>query len=337
MNEEAGASSRKSEVKRRNLPHRVGKVARDGGFETHFVTGAWMAKGELPGVQHLARVIAGAFAAVELVAQDGMAEVMEMHPDLVGPAAVQGAFDETDLVAGTKNAIFGFRGAALAARDAHPLAMDGMPRDGFVDDARSLAQDSGDEREINFRHCSRGELAGEIAVSRVVFRDDESAAGFLVQTMNDSGPFLSSDAGKIVAVREECVYQGMGLMSRARVHDDAGRLVEDEEIVVLEKDVEVYLFRLRFDLLEFWFPQLHDVAGADQIAWPGSFAIEADESFADQRLKPGARKGGERFRQNAVEALARLFAGDSELDHGQTARLRRADEETTLVQFGEKR
>ena len=275
-----------------------------------------MTKGELPGVQHLARIIAGAFAAVKLVAQDGMAEVMEVHPDLVGPAAVQDAFDEADLVAGTKNAILGFRGAALASRDAHPLAVHGMTRDGFVDDSRSLAQDSSDEGEIDFRHRPRGKLAGQIAVGRVVLRDDESAAGFLVQTMNNSRAFLSPDAGKILAVRQECVHQGMRLMPRARMHDDAGRLVEHEEIVVLENDVELYLFRLRFDLLEFRFPQFHHVAGAHQIARPGRFPIEADESVANQRLKPGARKGRERFRQNAVEPLARLFAGDGELDHG---------------------
>jgi hypothetical protein len=68
--------------------------------------------------------------------------------------------------------------------------------------------------------------------------------------------------------------------------------------------------------LEFRFPQFHEVAGADQVARPGRFPVEADESVADQGLKPGARKGGERFRQNAVEPLARLFAGDGELDHG---------------------
>jgi hypothetical protein len=134
--------------------------------------------------------------------------------------------------------------------------------------------------------------------------------------MDDSGAFLSTDAGKILAMREERIHQGMRLMPRARVHDDAGRLVEHEEIVVLEKDVELYLFRLRFNFLELRFPQFNLVAGADQIARPGWFPIQADEPVANQRLESGAREGGERFRQDTIEPLARLFAGDGELDHG---------------------
>jgi hypothetical protein len=94
-----------------------------------------MAKGELPGVEHLAGIIAGAFAAVQFVAEDGMAEVMEVHSDLVSPTAVQDAFDEADFLAGTKDAVLGFRGAALASRDAHPLPVHGMAGDRFVDDA----------------------------------------------------------------------------------------------------------------------------------------------------------------------------------------------------------
>jgi hypothetical protein len=152
MDEENGASSRKSQargrkrclkhltgkmpgLRPRNLPHRVGEIARDGGLETQFFAGTRMTKGELPGVEHLARIIAGAFAAVQFVAEDGMAEVMEVHPDLMGPAAVQNAFDQADLVAGTNYSIFGFRGAALASCDAHPLAVHWMAGDRFVDDA----------------------------------------------------------------------------------------------------------------------------------------------------------------------------------------------------------
>jgi hypothetical protein len=57
-----------------------------------------MSEGELPGVQHLPGIIAGAFAAVQFIAQDRMAEMMEMDPDLVGPATVEGAFEEADRI-----------------------------------------------------------------------------------------------------------------------------------------------------------------------------------------------------------------------------------------------
>jgi hypothetical protein len=210
-----------------------------------------------------------------------MTEVMEVHPDLVGPAAVQDAFDEADLVAGTKDAILGFRGAALASRDAHPLAVHGMARDGFVDHSGLLPQNSGNERQINLCHRPRGKLAGQIAMGGVVLRDDEHAASFLVETVHDAGTFLSANAGKILAVGQERIHQSVPLMAGAWMHNNSGRLVQDEEIVILENDVEFYRFRLRFNLLDLRFPQLDEVAGPNKVSRPWRFPIKADESIAD--------------------------------------------------------
>jgi hypothetical protein len=68
-----------------------------------------MTEAELPSVEHLAGIIAGAFAAVKFVAEDGMAEVMEVDADLMGPAAVENAFDKADVAGGTQNPVFSFR------------------------------------------------------------------------------------------------------------------------------------------------------------------------------------------------------------------------------------
>jgi hypothetical protein len=296
--------------------HRGGEVGGDGGFEAHFGAGARVAEGEFPGVEHLAGIIAGAFPAVQFVAEDRMTEVMQVDADLVGPAAVQGAFDEADPVAGTQDAVFGFRGAALAAGDAHPLSMDGMTFDRFIDDAGSLAQRAGDERQINLGHGACGELAGEVAVGRVVLRDDEGAAGFFVETVNNPRAFFPPDAGKIAAIGEQRVHQRVLLMPGARVHDDSGRLVQDEEIVVLENHIERDLFRERVDLLDFRFAQFHGVAGADEVAGPRDFPVHGHEAVADEGLEPGAGEGGERLGEDAVEALAGVFAFDDELAHG---------------------
>ena len=117
-----------------------------------------MPERELPGVEHLPRIITGAFTAIQFITKDWMAEVMEMDADLMGAARVQDAFDEAYVAVRAQNAIFGFGGAPLASRDAHPLPVNGMPLDGFVDDSGSLAGSSRNEREINFRHRPRGKL-----------------------------------------------------------------------------------------------------------------------------------------------------------------------------------
>ena len=151
---------------------------------------------------------------------------------------------------------------------------------------------------------------------RVVLRDDESAAGLFVETMNNPRAFLSPNAGKIAAVGEQRVHERMLLMTRARMHDNSGRLVQDEEVVVFENDIERDLLRLGFDFLDLGFPHFHVVAGADEIARPGRFAIVGDELAANQRLQSGPGKRGKRLGQKTVEPLPGLFFGNDELDHG---------------------
>ena len=50
-------------------------------------------------MEHLAGEIAGAFSGVKFIAEDGMAKVMKVDPNLVGPSAVDRAFDETAVAA----------------------------------------------------------------------------------------------------------------------------------------------------------------------------------------------------------------------------------------------
>jgi hypothetical protein len=54
-----------------------------------------MFKTQLPSMQHLPRKSFRESAAVNFVAENGMAEMMKMHPNLMGSAAVQSAFEQT--------------------------------------------------------------------------------------------------------------------------------------------------------------------------------------------------------------------------------------------------
>ena len=151
---------------------------------------------------------------------------------------------------------------------------------------------------------------------RIVFGDDKNAARFLVQPMNDARAFLAADAGKIFAMGEERVDQRVFLMAGARVNHEPGRLVEDEKIVVFKKNFEVHRFRLRFDLRGFGFAHFNDCTRSHGIARPRRFSIDGHELFANQRLKSGPGKGGERLDEKAIEPLAGIRAFDFELGHG---------------------
>ena len=105
--------------------------------------------------------------------------------------------------------------------------------------------------------------------------------------MNNSGPFFPADPGKVLAMGQQGIDQSVLLMPGAGMDDQPGRFVHDEEIVVFEQDFERDRFRLRFDFLELGLGQLDGVARTDEVAWPGDFAVEFNESVPDQGLKAG--------------------------------------------------
>ena len=194
--------------------------------------------------------------------------------------------------------------------------MDRMAGDRFVDYACRFARGPAHERQIDFFHGARGELFREIAVGRVVFCDDDSAAGFFVEPMDNPRALFPADAGKVSAMREERVDQRVLLVPRARMHHDPGGLVQHEQIVIFENNVERYLLRLRFDFLNFRLAQFDDIAGADRIARPDGLAIYLHEPLTNKPLEPGPGKCGQRLGEKAIEPLAGLNALDFELDHG---------------------
>ena len=84
--------------------------------------------------------------------------MVKMHPNLVSPATVQLALDQTCVLAGAKDAIPGFGGAAARSGNRHALSMHRMPADIGFDDSRTFAQFSANEREINLFYRARRKL-----------------------------------------------------------------------------------------------------------------------------------------------------------------------------------
>ena len=87
---------------------RLFEVSRQRSFETPPFTCARMLKTQLPCVQHLAGKIFGELGRVDFVTQDRIAKMMQVHPNLMCTAAVQSAFNQTGLLARTKNSILSF-------------------------------------------------------------------------------------------------------------------------------------------------------------------------------------------------------------------------------------
>jgi hypothetical protein len=71
--------------------------------------------------------------------------------------------------------------------------MDRMPSNVFFDYAGRLAQFSGDQRQINLFNRARGKLFRQFPMRHVVFSYHQTAACFLVETVNNAGSLFSTD------------------------------------------------------------------------------------------------------------------------------------------------
>jgi len=184
----------------------------------------------------------------------------------------------------------------------------------FFNHARGLAQFPGDKREINFFHAARPKLDRQSPVRLIVFRDDEAAARFLVETVHDAWPFFAADPGKGGAMMEQCIDQRVFPMTRARMNHETGRFINDNEIVVLEKNLQRNRLWLIVDLFQRWLDQVDMVARADEIARSRYFPIEFNELGADQLLEPRARKSGQLTCKKPIEPKPRSLLRDDKLD-----------------------
>ena len=121
--------------------------------------------------------------------------------------------------------------------------------------------------------------------------------------MHDPGPLgLLSARG---VVRDEPVHQRPGRMARRRMGDDACRLVDDEEMLVLVRDAQVHRLaddicgrggrRLELDLL----------AAGEPVALRLRSSVDADVPRGEEPLGGRTRADLGQSGEKAVEPLAR--------------------------------
>ncbi len=95
-----------------------------------------------------------------------------------------------------------------------------------------------DEREVGLLDGARLERALERLEGGVVLGDDEAARGLLVEAVDDARPENAADARESRDVVEERVDQRAPRVPGGRMDDEAGGLVEDEEVAILVEDGE---------------------------------------------------------------------------------------------------
>ena len=141
-----------------------------------------------------------------------------------------------------------------------------------------------------------GELVRQALMRAVVLGHDEQAGGVLVEPMHDARPLHAADARQAVAAMgDERVHERAGLMSRRRVDDQPGRLVDDDEVVVLVHDGKIDGFRLRLGRHRGGLDE-HELRAGDRpsIGIERRDAVDRYTAVPDERLQPARERSGHR-------------------------------------------
>jgi hypothetical protein len=158
-----------------------------------------------------------------------------------------------------------------------------------------------DEREVLAPDLAPRQRLLQAAVHRVALGHDEQPRGVAVQAMDDARP-----PGVVAARRAPGQRLGQRALAvpARRMHDDAGRLVDDDEVLVLVGDREVGHRRIGVgrDARLRRVVDRHLLAGADAVVLAHGGAVDEHAPGDDQPLRPRAR--AERLREQDVEPLA---------------------------------
>ncbi len=167
------------------------------------------------------------------VADDRAADVREVHPDLMGAAGAQPHAQQIG-VGEPRHERRVRDGVAAALRDRHALALFGMPGDRRFDVHRTLAQMAPHERRVHALDGAPLDRARESPVREVALRDHQQAGRVAIQPVHDAGSAFRRSAGELGPAAHQHVHQRVVPVAGTGMHDQARRLVEHREMLVLE-------------------------------------------------------------------------------------------------------
>lgn len=144
---------------------------------------------------HFHRLGAG-FSSIQFVAKHWVADGRQMDPNLMSSPRFGKNLEIGEMIVPLKN--LKFRGRFPAALDigGHLFAVDFMPADGGLDDARIRFHPPADQGQVHLFDFPALELEGKRLVGGFGFCDKNEARRFLVQPVHDSRPLHPTDPRK---------------------------------------------------------------------------------------------------------------------------------------------
>lgn len=262
--------------------------------------------------------------AVNVVAEQRMAEMGEVDADLVGAAGLEltGEQGGDRLAVLTREALdhppMG-HGVTAALAHRHFLSGVRMPVDRLIDGAAFPVRHAPDKGHVAAAHLAGAAMVGELRrqrlVGAVVLGGHHQSGGVLVEPMDNARPPDPADAGQAcAAVGDQRVDQRAGLVPGGGMDHEVLRLVDDDDVVVLEHDVERDVLAFGLGGRGGGHVDCDRIARFDMISGVANRGrSHADLAREDQRLEARARQVGAADGQHAVQPLRSFIALDRDL------------------------
>ena len=181
----------------------------------------------------------------------------------------------------------------------HLLALYTMTADGRVDGAAS-DDHAGDDGLIDAADAARLELGNQIGVRFQGLGHHHQAGGVLVQAVHDAG---ARHIGQMRHVVQQRIEQGAVLVAGGGVNHQAGRLVDDQDMVIFIDDVQLDVLGDPFTLGLQRDVQFQARAGVDNVARTQHGAIDLETAVLDPASQAGTGVIGEELGGDLVETL----------------------------------
>ena len=240
-------------------------------------------------------------AAVHRVADQRQPGMRHVDPDLVGAPGLQ-AYPQ--VAVGAVFALDAEVGNGGLARTHHGLALAiaRMPADGRIDGAPGNG-DAGDDAMVLAGDRALMELGDQAVVRRQVARDHHQPGRVLVQAVDDARAGNRLQAAVEV---QQPVLQGPARVSRRGMDDEAGRLVDNEDVLVFMDDGEIHGLgggvQRGIAALGDAGVEHHRFAATDRRARRRAGAVDLQMAGFQPLLQAGAGILGEQAREDAVKA-----------------------------------
>ena len=176
-----------------------------------------------------------------------------------------------------------------------------MPADWTLELSSLHFDDPAHYRLIGTAKRAIAQLRGQRPVRHIVSGHDHQAAGSLIQPVHDARALLAAGSRPGSAPAEQGIHQGAGAVPGRRVHDHAGRLVDDQEVVVLEHDAQRYPLRDVPPIARLVRLELDHVPGRDPVGRPGASPIDRDPAVPDEPERRRTRQSARLLSEEPVE------------------------------------